>query len=275
MAGFTAGNDKAGPNVADLGVPRSTRRSLFFRLYQSDVDAGLPVNVLVGLTEKSLRSAADLNSNAGTLINFIRTADSEDLVLQARNGQLSGYTNADYHFLPGTTYNVWIDIQNNSFDSGLPDTYSVHVAPDGGLRTTVFSEFQSDREPGEVPILGFPREDIDTLVLAAPGADQASQAILLDDFYMSDSNTWNATVPKNIAEPDLEPFIITAMSRNPNGTVALTWNSKPGITYYIQTSSDMIAWPRLNQTGVPSQGQTTTTTVGPFSDPKLFLRVER
>jgi len=275
VAGFTAGNDLAGLNLADLGVPRSTRRSLFFRIYQNDVDAGLPVNVLVGLTEKSLRSAVDLNNNVGTVINFSRLGGSEDLVLRARNGQFSAYTSADYQFLPGTTYNVWIDIQNNSFDSGLSDTFSVHVAPDGEARTTVFSEFQSDREPGEVPILGFPREEIDTLVLVAPGPDQASQAILLDDFYMSDSNTWNTTVPKTIAEPDLEPFIITAMSRNPNGTVALTWNSKPGITYYIQTSTDMITWPRLDQTGVPSQGQATTTTVGPFSDPKLFLRVER
>jgi len=275
VAGFTAGNDLAGLHLADLAIPRSTRRTLFFRFHQSNADADLPVNVLVGLTEKSLRSAGDLSSNAGTLIRFSRLAGSGNLVLQARDGQFSGYTDADYTFLPETPYNVWIDIQNNSFDSGLPDTYSVHVAPEGGARTTVFDEFLSDREPGEVPILGFPREDIDSLVLVAPGADQASQAILLDDFYMSDSNTWNATVPKTIPEPDLAPFMITTMSRNPNGTISLTWNSKAGTTYYIQTSTDMIAWPRLNETGVPSQGETTTTTVGPFGDARLFLRVER
>jgi hypothetical protein len=275
VVGVTAGNDLAGLALRDLQIPRSTRRTLFFRVHQNSADHSGPVNLLVGLSEKTLRSPGDFEGNAGTLIRFTRTTANGDLVLQARNGQFGPLVAADYEFLPDTTYNIWIDIQNNSFDSGMSDTFSVHVAPEGGARTTVFNELPSDREPGEVAILGFPREDIDTLIISAPGADQASTAVQLDDFYISAPNTWVSSVPRPIVPIDNSPFAITSVARHPDGTVSLTWSSQPGNNYYLQSSSDMITWPRLDNVAIPSQGESTTIKIGPFAEPFRFFRLER
>ena len=53
---------------------------------------------------------------------------------------------------PGKVYNVWIDIENRSFDvvGGVQnggDRYSVHIAEEGApSRTTLFTDFTADRD---------------------------------------------------------------------------------------------------------------------------------
>ncbi len=280
VAGVTAGNDLAGLALRDLGIAPGTRRTLFFRFHQSSADADLPVDIRVGLTEKSLRNAEDFNTNAGTLIRFFRAADGE-LVLRARSGPdepAANFVEAVYDFLPDVAYNVWIDIQNHPLNSGNPDTFSVHLAPQGGPRTTVFDNLISDRLPTEVPILGFPRENIDTLLIAAVGPDQASQAVLLDDFYISTADTWNSSVPVAGTQTGSSPgsFMITAASRNADGSASLTWNSEAGTRYYIQVSPDLVMWNRIDEVGVVADSEVTSVVLpGPFIDPKMFFRVEQ
>jgi hypothetical protein len=61
--------------------------------------------------------------------------------------------------------------------------------------------------------------------------------------------------------------------------VMLTWNSTPGATYNVESSSDLAAWTPL-ATGYPqggaTGGQTTfTTTLAPSASGKVFLRVRK
>jgi hypothetical protein len=284
VAGVTAGNDLAGLNLRTFAVAPGTRRTLFFRFYQNSDDNVLPVNLLVGLTEKSLRNAGDFGAaeaNNGTLVRFFRELGGA-LQLQARNGSGTGpYAIADYTFLPGYSYNVWIDVDNHPLNAGQPDRFSVHVAPENGTRTTVFDNFASDRLASEIPILGFPREAIDTLVIVGVGGDQASNAVLLDDFYISAADNWSTTVPVPGTLPGpppsgTAPFRITGAVRNPDGSASITWNSEPGLRYFIQVSTDLLVWSRVDQTGVVASGNLTSFQVpGPFTGPRLFFRVER
>ena len=76
------------------------------------------------------------------------------------------FTDAAFSFEADRVYNVWIDVTNNQL--GMTDTFSVHVAEDGApTRATVFDNYLSDREPQEVPLLGFPQPDINYLFLVA------------------------------------------------------------------------------------------------------------
>ena len=82
-----------------------------------------------------------------------------------------------------TVYNLWIDFRNDSIAEG--DLYSVYVARDGQANhPELFKDYRSSRNPDDTTLLGPTLPDLDGLVL---GANTATTAVYLDDFYLTRS----------------------------------------------------------------------------------------
>ncbi len=253
------------PQESICALPLSSRRvlpsnraTLFGRfLVPATVTADL--NLIVGLSDKVVRFGSDWAVNNGPVIRLFRTAGGAP-VLQARNGQGSPWTDAPLALIQGTPYNIWIDVENVD---GVGDVYSVHAGAVGSARTTLFSNFISDRLESEVPFLGFPGPNLNSLVFATPTGSQAG-AVLLDDFFLSTGNAFNLTEPipssLTLQAPPL-PFEVTHVTFDPTtGDLTLRWNSLPGATYTLEASPSMeeMTWAPV-ATGLASQGITTET----------------
>lgn len=272
---ITSGEDLASLELRSLAIGENQQSTLFFRFFPSSADPNLPVDLTVGLTEKPIRSATDFGGNMGPALHFARVAGGS-LVLQARNGPGSPWTTANYPLAADKAYNVWMDVQNNPLPGS--DTFNIHIAPDGGARSLLFGGYLSDRAPGEVRLLGFPRPVISHLFISAPTGNQASQAVLLDDFYLSGPNTLNSSVPVPSAftGPGAGDFRITGFTRNPaTGAFSLTWNSEPEVSYSIWTSTSLSGW-QMVEGGIPSQGTITTHSPATvFPDGKRYFQIRR
>ena len=271
------GTDLAGRSLGTHTVADETSRTLFFRFCASSLDPELPLSVKVGLTEKAFRFAVDWNQNIGTYVIFSREALG-NLTLQAIDGVGGTAVDSGLVLDPDTAYNVWIDVTNNPI--GDTDRFSVHVAPDGGSRTTVFDNFASDRAPGNDGILGSPRAPIDSLFLvSSTAADQGSQAVAFDDFYISPEDTLLSSipVPSGFGKAPLGPPSLTDVSYNPETEkVTLTWNSRPDETYAIFYSETLTppVWLEAND-GVDSDGIVTVWELAAtYPEDKLFFKVQ-
>ncbi|MGJ8696942.1 MAG: LamG domain-containing protein [Verrucomicrobiaceae bacterium] len=272
----TAGNDLTGRKLGSHTVASESSRTLFFRFCLSSLEPDLPFIVKTGLTEKKFRFVDDWNSNIGTYITLSREAGL-GLKMEAVNGIGGAPTDSGLTFEPDTSYDVWIDVQNVPL--GETDTFSVHVAPTGGTRQTVFDNFSSDREPQEIFLLGVPRAPIDSLFLVTSLAvDQASQAIAFDDFYVSDADTLLGSIPapSGFGKATLGPPQITDLSFDPlTSEVTLSWNSRPNTNYDVFASLELTedGWIELED-GIPAEGTTTTRSfMLPDGTEKLFLQV--
>ena len=275
----TAGTDLTGRPLGTHTVAEDTSRTLFFRFCASELEPDLPLNIKVGLSEKSLRFATDWNTNSGTYVIFSREALGT-LQLQAIDGIGGAPVDSGIVIEPNTVYNVWIDVINNTLGGVEPDRFSVHVAPDGGSRTTVFDNFTSDRAPGNFGILGPPRAPIDQVFLASTtDAGQASQAVVFDDFYISPEDTFLSTlpVPSGFGKAPLGPPFISDIVYDPDTQKAtLTWDSRPDTVYsafYSETLTPPV-WFEIND-NIPSGGlQTIWEADGTFPEDKLFFKVQ-
>ncbi len=258
----SGGNDLTGRIVETHAIQENSSRTLFFRFCVNSVDSDLPIRARVGMTEKSLRFVNDWNDNNGTYVIFTRDAGG-DLQLQAIDGINGTPVDSGMTFTPGTSYDVWIDVQNVPLD--MTDTFSVHVAPTGGARQTVFANFSSDREPQEVVLLGVPRPVIDTVFLVTTTATNLGpQAIAFDDFYISDADVLSSTVP--VASgfgkvPQLPSRIeISNIAHDSDAdTTEITWASSEGQLYEIRKSLDL--------TGNPSSWQLVMSDVAGAASP--------
>ncbi len=274
-AKVTGGTDLLAMPLLSRTVLENKKATFFFRFLHNSADSTLPVDISFGLTEKSIRATGDFLTNIGTYIHLARAAGGP-LLMEARDGIGAAWQPAAYSFLPDQVYNVWVDLTNNPL--GSTDTYAVHVAPEGGVRTTIFEEYDSDREPQEVVVLGSPLPDIHYLFLCAATANQAFEAVQLDDFYLSSPDTFNATVPvpsSFIVDP-LTPLVVTAMTYQKTlGSVNLTWRSRPAEFYSIWASQNLSNWSEVI-TGVPSAGTSTAMDLpGSYTGQKWFFQIRR
>ena len=81
----------------------------------------------------------------------------------------------------------------------------------------------------------------------------------------------------------LAPLVITEIAYSPDDNMlTLTWNSRPGDTYAVKFSEDMLDWDFELDDNVPAatEGESTTVTFdllesGLENDPRLFFRVEK
>lgn len=70
-------------------------------------------------------------------------------------------------------------------------------------------------------------------------------------------------------------FRVTSLTMNAEGDqLEVTWASEPSASYTLETSTDMTpgSWTEI-ETGIPSQGTSTTHSVAVTSSPRLFVRV--
>ena len=164
VLGYDAGDDLAALPLKSLTVNEGQSATLFFRLHVADGSTTVGVNF--GLTERPIRFNDDFAGNNGPYIRAERvTGTATDL--QARNGVGAAYTPATGILSPGTTYKVWIDVENRG--SAVGDLYSVSVEEEGtGLPVTTFSGFVADRDYVTIdPALGVPGPNLTHFFLSA------------------------------------------------------------------------------------------------------------
>lgn len=235
----TADTDLAGRFLGTHTIAEGSSRTLFFRFCASSLDPNLPIALKVGLSEKGIRFATDWNENIGTYVIFSREA-AGPLQLQAINGIDGLPIDSGLTLDPDASYDVWIDITNNAL--GTTDKFSVYVAPSGGTRSLVFDNFDSDRKPGEVFLLGVPRARIDhVFAVSTTLAGQASQTVALDDFYVSPAGTFlsSTPVPSGFGKGPLGPPQIVSYTFDGTSSLTLEWNSRPGFIYGLWASPDL------------------------------------
>lgn len=257
----TANSDLTGRFLGTHGIAEGSSRTLFFRFCASSLDPDLPIALKVGLSEKPFRFATDWNDNIGTYVTFSREA-AGPLQLQAINGIGGAPVDSGLTLDPDASYDVWIDVTNNAL--GTTDNFSVYVALSGGTRSLIFDNFNSDRQPGEVFLLGFPRAAIDSVfAVSTTLAGQASQTIALDDFYVSPAGTFLSTtpVPSGFGKGPLGPPEIVSHTFDGTSSLTLDWNSRPGFIYSLWASSDLSeeSWIEIID-GITSDGISTSRT---------------
>jgi hypothetical protein len=274
----TDGNDLAGRFLESHGIAENSSRTLFFRFCLSDQEPDFPFTIKTGLSEKGFRFVNDWAENIGTYVTLLRDGGGP-LRMEAIDGIGGVAVDSGFTFDQDRSYDVWIDVTNKPLDQ--TDTFSVHVAPTGGGRTTVFDNFDSDRSPDEVFLLGFPRAPIDSIFLVTALAQgDASQAMAFDDFYMSPAGTFLSTAPvsSGLGKAEDGPPQITSISYDSSTEkVTLEWKSAPNLTYGVyyteNLSLDAGSWFESDDS-IASDGLSTSITLDEtFPQTTLFFQV--
>ncbi len=192
LLGIASTESAAVLDLRGLALTEGRSRTLFFRM----IPEGEPTAALrhiIGLTDKNLRWYADAGTNVGPAFRPVHEGG------QWLAGAINGIGGSDEYgpepLLPGQVYNVWIDVRNAPLDDPADplDSFSIHLAPEGGVRTTLFDGFVSDRDPTAVdPIIGGIAPVLDKLYVAG---NNGNTTALFDDFYLS-RDGFNATVPR-------------------------------------------------------------------------------
>src|SRR4051812_5228319 len=167
----------------------------------------------------------------------------------------------------GVVYNVWVDIENQSFDivDGVQtggDLYTVYIQKEGSAsRMKLFENYTSDRDGVAVdPVLGRAGPTLTHLYLAATDtiATQGTNTIRLDDLYLS-GNGFVATAPTAAESFSLasEQLRISAASFTAAGAFTITWDAAAGQIFTIQKRDSLSTgtWTEL-ATGFPNGGAT-------------------
>jgi hypothetical protein len=242
---------------------------LFFRIYVPTNDLDSALAVTFGLTEKGIRFNGDFNGNVGPYVRLERLAGGT-VDLAAHNGVGAAYDYAADAFQLANAYRVWIDVDNKAFDvqGGVQmggDVYSVFVQREGAAtRTTLFENYVSDRDAANVdPFFGAPTTNLTHLFFSALGANQGTNNVFFDDFYLS-SNGINATTPVPASSfvpgtPPAAEIRVTGFSYT-GTSFALTWSATAGQTYTVQKRAavDTGTWTTV-VTGHPAGGATGTS----------------
>lgn len=281
----STGNLIARTNPAEsvIGLPLGSRgvevgsKATLFSRFLIPTTGVADINLIFGLSDKTVRFGSDWLTNNGPVVRIFRTGGGNPQ-LQARNGELSEWQDAPLSLIPGTPYNIWIDIENVE---GPADLFSVHLGAVGSARTTVFNGHLSDRRDVEVPFLGFPVPVLNSLVLATSVA-AANAPVFQDDFFLSTGNAFNATEPVTsrltyVAPPAPLEILETNFNVN-NGDLLLRWSSVAGANYAIEKANDPTIDPwTVVDTVIPATGDSTQWLFSvPADERKLyFYRVRR
>ncbi|MCI0744505.1 MAG: LamG domain-containing protein [Verrucomicrobia subdivision 3 bacterium] len=235
VMGYSDGDDLAAIRLNSLALNEGQSATLFFRL--SVEDPVSTIGITLGLTERPIRFNGDFAGNIGPYIRIDRTAGAAMASISARNGVGAAYSLAPDAIEAGKVYNVWIDAENRPFDvaGGVQmggDRYSVHLAQEGGPRTTLFSDFTADRDAVNIdPALGTPGTNLIYIFFSALDANQGTNKLLFDDFYVSSSG-FNSTVPSP-ARSFRVPIRMTNLAFDALAGFSFSWNAIAGKTYTI------------------------------------------
>ena len=192
LMGIASTDSTAVLDLRSLALAEGQARTLFFRM----IPEGEPTAALrhvIGVTDKNIRWYADCEANVGPALRPVFESG------QWLAGAINGIGGAD-EYAPdplalGQAYSVWIDIRNAPLDDPVNplDSFTIHLQPEGGARTTLFTEFTSDRDPAAVdPIIGGIAPVLDKLFVSG---NNTTVTALFDDFYLSEGG-FNTTVPR-------------------------------------------------------------------------------
>lgn len=250
VLGFDDGNDLSALALNSLTVEEGDQATLFFRLYVAP-DQTTPIAIHIGLTEKSIRFVGDFNQDIGPYVRFERLAGETDLDLAASSSGVYAYSSGlGIRLQPGTVYNVWVDVENDTFLNG-GDRYSVYLAEEGASdRTLLFQDFVADRNEAGSPELGPAKPDLDHLLAVAIGTGQGVNSVLFDDFYLSGGNALQSSVPVPAStfvfvEPPADIEIVSTSYDPKDLLFRVGWSSAPGATYDILKRTSVTAQPTV------------------------------
>jgi hypothetical protein len=290
IIGMDAPKVLAGLALNSLAIPEGKSNTLFFRFYipasvdaASTVDGTFPdIDLLIGLTERGLRDVQDFQAGGnGPSIHITRSAAGAGgpIDLTAANGPAAS-AGTPYSWIgdavnnaagagleTGVVYNVWVDIENRSFDivDGIQtggDYYTVYLQKEGSAtRLKLFENYISDRDGVAVdPVLGRAGPTLTHLYLAATDAipTQGTNTIRLDDLYLS-GNGFLATAPMAAGSFGLasEQLRISSAVFTAANVFAITWGAADGQTFTIEKRDSLSTgnWTQV-ATGFPNGGAT-------------------
>jgi hypothetical protein len=111
------------------------------------------------------------------------------------------------------------------------------VAKEGASRTNLFQDYVADRDAVNIdPALGAPGPDLTYLFFSAIDANQGTNIVLFDDFYLS-SNGFNTStpVPSSSFQPASKQIVIAGFAYSPGAkSFTVTWTAETGKTYSVR-----------------------------------------
>lgn len=286
--------------LGHLGQAPGGSNTLFFRFY---IDGSInnvlstdPTNaafdyipdcdVGVGISDLTLFDVVTfVQTNKGPAIRILRDTSQSftpgsggpiDLTADFNPDQFSGYSfisSVDPNGLKtNTVYNVWLDMFNGPYDptANIATKYSltIQVGGDAGVVNNLFTLQASDAETNH------PNKTQAEVWIAVNKAQQfqSTNAIRMDDFYLSSGGGFNHTIPVPQSSFVLSPIIpITSVSA-PGGSVTLNWTATPAgtNTFSVQRETSLTgsSWTTI-ATGLTSP----TYTDNAAPKPTAFYRV--
>lgn len=283
VLGYTDGNALTALPLNSLTLNEGQKATLFFRVYVSPSDTASVLGVTFGLTERPIRFNGDFNGNVGPYLRLERAGEGSTIDLLARNGVGGSYDPFPDAIQAGTAYRVWIDADNRPFDvqAGVQnggDHFTVYAQKEGAAtRTVLFQDYVSDRDAVNIdPTFGAPGVSLTHLFLAAIGANQGTNTVMFDDFYLS-SNGFNTSTPVLVSSfvkvevPKDIKFSAPAFDRISN-SFTVGWSSSSGAKYSVEKSS-AVTGPWAEVASVTGAGTTTTYTDKSASAGASFYRI--
>ena len=242
--------------LGHLGQAQGGSNTLFFRFYiDGSINNVLSTNssdasfdyipdcdVGVGLADGVLFDVVSfVGTNKGPAIRIIRDTSQSftpgsggpiDLTADFGADQFSGFSwiaSVDPNGLKtNTVYNVWLDMFNGPYSNNIANEYSVtvQVGGDSGTLTNLFTLQASDSETNHAT-----RTQAEAfLAVNKAQTFQSTNAIRMDDFYLSSGGGFNHTIPVPQSSFLLSTIIpITSVSAS-EGSVTLTWTPTPAGT---------------------------------------------
>ena len=211
---FLAGEALNALELKSLTLQEGEKATIFFRAFvdpESEFD-GLQLNI--GLSEKPIRFVGDFDNDVGPFVRF-DNSEGFGVDVMATDGVGEGPEWIGETLLEGTTYNVWLDIDNQSVEDG--DIFSIHLQEIGGERKTLAENFMSDRNPAGSADLGAVFPQLDTLFTVAFGGSESDGLVQFDDFYITNTGEFSEEIPvpvqattflAEIESPVVEPPVV-------------------------------------------------------------------
>jgi hypothetical protein len=307
VLGTVTGNHVLGMNgtpilsaamLGHLGQAQGGSNTLFFRFYlDSSINNVLSTNstnaafdyipdcdVGVGLSDLTLFDVVSfVQTNKGPAIRIIRDTSQSftpgsggpiDLTANwgpDNNTGFSWISSVDANGLKtNTVYNVWLDMFNGPYDAtnNIATEYSltIQVGGDAGTVTNLFTLQPSDSETNHAT-----RTQAEAWIAVNKiQTFQSTNAIRMDDFYLSSGGGFNHTIPvpqgSFVLGTVVQPTSIQITSVNAVGTsVTLNWSPAPAgtYTYSVQRESALTgSWSTI-ATGLSASTYTDTAAPTP------------
>ena len=308
VLGTVTGNHVLGMNgtpilsaamLGHLGQAQGGSNTLFFRFYiDGSINNVLSTNstnaafdyipdcdVGVGLSDLTLFDVVSfVQTNKGPAIRIIRDTSQSftpgsggpiDLTANwgaDNNTGFSWINSVDPNGLAtNTVYNVWLDMWNGPYDAtnNIATEYSltIQVGGDAGTVTNLFTLQPSDSETNHLT-----KTQAEAWIAVNKAQTfQSTNAILMDDFYLSSGGGFNHTIPvpqgSFVVGTPVQPTSIQITSVNAVGTsVTLNWSPTPAgtYTYSVQRESTLTggSWSTI-ATGLSAPTYTDTAATTP------------